>query len=335
METPEDIRLSVPYIKDILHAYNIPIFEVMGFEADDVIGTMSKLAYNEGFTTYMMTPDKDYMQLVNEHTLVYKPARSGGSAEILDVNYVTSLYNITSPEQIIDILSLWGDASDNVPGVPGIGEKTAAGLISKYGSVENIYQHIDELKGKQKENLESFREQLMQNLNLIKIVRDVPLNIDFNKLVVNDIDKEKLLAIFQELEFKTLTNRIIGEVASPKPVTKESTQMSLFDEAPPVNPNAINLKTIEEVDHKYHLVEKAEERKNLIKMLEEQSEFCFDTETTGLDPLQAELVGMSFCCKKGEAYYVPVTDNQQEARKLVEEFKALFEDTRIRKRSEY
>lgn len=330
-ETPEDIKLSVPYIKEILKAYNIPVFEVMNYEADDVIGTLSKLAANNKFTTYMMTPDKDYMQLVDENTIMYKPARSGGSPEIIDTEYVTSLYHIQEPKQVIDILSLWGDSSDNVPGVPGIGEKTAASLISKYGSIPNIYEHIDELKGKQKENLQNSRDQLLNNLELIKIVRDIPLEVNFKHLTIKEIDKQKLLKIFQELEFKTLISRIIGQDMPTKIGPETGTQMSLFTDSAESESSADNLATIENTAHNYVLVNSEGKIKALINTLSKLDKFCFDTETTGLDPLIAELVGLSFSYKKGEAFYVPVSEKFDIAKKQIEHFKFLFENKEIKK----
>ncbi len=328
--TPEDIKLAVPYIKRLLDALNIPVLEVMGYEADDVIGTVSLQAEKAGFEVFMMTPDKDYAQLVSEHIKMFKPRSKGGGMDIMGIPEVQEKFAIESPDQVIDILALMGDASDNIPGCPGIGEKGAKDIIQKYKSVKGIYEHIDEFKGKRKENLIEFREQVELSYKLATIIRDVPIEFDEEALKVSEPDKDKLFPLLEELEFKSMMPRF----GAPAPVTNAAaTQGDLFGQ-PQVEEQpvfATTLKTIEDIEHTYYLVDNDQAYASLTAELSVQKEFCFDTETTGLDAVTAELVGISFSWKAHEAYYVPIPENQEEARKLAQRFKNVLEDEKILK----
>ncbi|MFO7656587.1 MAG: DNA polymerase I [Bacteroidales bacterium] len=330
LETPDDIRLSVPYIKEIIRGYNIPILEAEGYEADDVIGTVARRAANDGFEVYMMTPDKDFLQLVTDHVYLYKPRRSGGEADILGVEEVKKEWGIEHPLQFIDILALWGDSSDNVPGAPGIGEKTARALINKYKSIEGLYEHIAELKGKQQENLLAFRAQIETARKLVTIVQDVPVEINYSDIELTRPDISKLKELFTELEFRTFINRLTTlPMGQQAPV-----QRSLFDESDipvqtPTGNNGFN--TIHDTNHEYVLIDTPEKRKNLIGVLQNQPAFCFDTETTGLDALNVEIVGLSFSFRAHEAFYVPFHADQVEATRVLSEFAGLFSNEKIKK----
>ena len=331
---PEDIALAIPYIIELIEAFNIPVLMVDRYEADDVIGTLAKKAEKNGFEVFMMTPDKDFGQLVSENILMYKPARKGNKPEILGVDEICLKYKIQEPEQLIDILGLWGDASDNIPGVPGVGEKTASKLIAEFGSVENLLLNTEKLKGKLKENVENFSDQAIMSKQLATIILDVPIELDIDALLYGNPDKEALVELFAELEFRAFAQRIF------KPATEESTEEisseersdngDLFSSAGVEVPQE-NLLDINEADHNYILVENRNSRLKLIQKLTEAGSFCFDTETTGLNANDTELVGMSFSIKKGEAWFVPVPENYQEALELLSEFKALFENDRIGK----
>lgn len=329
-ETPEVIRNSVPIIKDIIRAYNIPIIEVPRFEADDVIGTLAKLAEKEGFDTYMMTPDKDYGQLVSPHIFMYRP-KFGGDFEILGPDEIKAKYGIDSPEQVIDILGLMGDSSDNIPGCPGVGEKTAVKLIADFGGIENLLAHTDQLKGALKTKIESNREQIEFSRFLATIRTDVPLTFDEVALRREPVNGEKLRPIFEELEFRTLTDRVLGNktaAATPKPAP----QRSLFDQAPAEQETAqeqpveSKLADIHTTPHTYHLTDTPEKMWDLAALLACAPAFAFDTETTGIDPMNVELVGLSFALKEHEAYYVPVPDDQKKARETVRIFKSTLEN---------
>jgi DNA polymerase-1 len=342
-EMPEDIRSMIHPIKQIVEAFNVPILEVPGFEADDVVGTVAKVAEKHGFTTYMMTPDKDYAQLVSENIFMFKPGRGGNPPEILGVKEVCEKFEVERPEQVIDILGLWGDASDNIPGIPGIGEKTAKTLIAKYGSVENLIDHAHELKGKQQENVINFAEQGRISKMLATIICDVDVEFNEAELEMCDVDAEKVLQVFTELEFRTLAKRVIGEeivvsaptnqAASKEP--KDSSQLDLFGVQSMIEPQEVtptaHYKTIVTERPSYHLISTAEERKELLEILLKHSQVCFDTETTDIDALHADLVGFSFSYKAREAFYVPVPDDFESAKKIVEEFKPLFSDPSIEK----
>ncbi|MDT8393018.1 MAG: DNA polymerase I [Bacteroidales bacterium] len=330
---PEDIALSLPYIVQLIEAFNIPILKVDGYEADDVIGTLAKKAEKENFEVFMMTPDKDFGQLVSENIHMYKPARMGNKAEVLGVAEICDKYKIKHPEQLIDILGLWGDTSDNIPGVPGIGEKTASKLISEYESIENLLKNTAELKGKLKENLENHAEQALKSKELATIILDVPISFNADDLVHGEPDKQKLAELFADLEFRRLSERIFGEAddePEEEPAQKEEKAGDLFSSAGMELPQ-MKFKTLEDVDHQYHLVHKEKDIHKLLERLKDTESFCFDTETTGLNANEAELVGMSFALEKGEAWYVPVPENYNDALGLVSQFKPLFENESIGK----
>lgn len=329
-EMPEDLRKSIPYIRKLIEAFRIPIIEMEGFEADDVIGTLARKASDEGFTTYMMTPDKDYAQLVTDSILMYKPGKSGNDNEVWGIEEVKQNFGIDSPLQVIDILGLMGDSADNIPGCPGIGPKNAQKLISDFGSIDGIYQNLDQLKGKQKENLETYEEQVRLSRHLATIVLDVPIEFEETALRMDEPDSVALKALFEDLEFRQLTDRLkLNEnTAGPTP---KATQGSLFTFDEPVNQSTIAKKTetINTTPHQYYLVENEMQRASLRAELSVQTEFCFDTETTGLDPHAAELVCLSFAFRKHEAYCVLLPNDREKTMKILEEFRAVFEDDRI------
>ncbi len=334
-EQPEDIRIAIPYIEEIVKALRIPIIMVEGFEADDVIGTIAKQAEKQGFTVYMVTPDKDFAQLVTENILLYKPSRQGNGVDILGVNEVLEKWKIQKVEQVIDVLALQGDAVDNIPGIPGIGAKTAAKLLAEYDSLEGLLANSDKLKGKQKEKVEANAEQGIMSKKLATIDQNVPIEFDASTYEMEPFDREKLEELFSELEFRTLAKQILG---NPNENDSGGTQGNLFEQlepnqitrkAPPAH--SVADKNIHNSDHQYHLVNDAAKRKVLIELLAAQKVFCFDTETTGLDANQAELVGISFAIKPQEAYYVPIPEDQKEAGSIVDEFKTVFEDPAIQK----
>lgn len=327
--TPEDIKLSIPIIKEIIKGFNIPVIEVAGFEADDTIGTLAKLAEKEGFTTYMMTPDKDYGQLVSDHIFMLKPARGGNDMEVITKEMICEKYKIKDPVQFIDILGLMGDASDNIPGAPGIGEKTAMKLISEYDSIENLYEHIEDITGKQKEKLAENKEQVYLSKVLATIKLDVPVTIEPEKLILEDPDEKKLTKLFEELEFKKIAKRLFQKDITPTPTTSVM-QGSLFGDVE-IERVSSDFKNISTVEHDYRLVDSAEKRKELIQLLSEQKEFCFDTETTGLDSHTSEIVGLSFSHKNHFAYYIPFPQNKDGAREILNEFKSILENESIRK----
>ncbi|MBN2636189.1 MAG: DNA polymerase I [Prolixibacteraceae bacterium] len=332
-EMPEDLRKSIPYIRNIIEAFNIPIIEKAGFEADDVIGTLAKKAEKEGYTTYMMTPDKDYAQLVTDKILMYKPGKSGGDAEVWGLKEVQERFGINTTEQVIDILGLMGDSADNIPGCPGIGPKTAEKLIAQFGSIDGIYENIEQLKGKQKENLIEFEKQVRLSKMLATIILDVPIEFDTKKLTREDYNKEALAALFKELEFKTLAERL--QLNETTPQVETSFQGTLFDmgtTATTTSPEGIkSINTIESVPHQYYLVETEMQRASLRAELSVQNEFCFDTETTGLDTQSAELVCMSFAFREHEAFCVTLPANRTEAQKVLDEFSDIFADENITK----
>lgn len=332
-EMPEDLRKSVPYIRKIIEGFNIPIIEKAGFEADDVIGTLAKEAERQGFITYMMTPDKDYAQLVTENIFMFKPGKSGDDAEVWGIPQIQENFGISKTEQIIDILGLMGDSADNIPGCPGVGPKTAEKLIADYGSIDGVYQNIGQLKGKLQENLIQFKEQVYLSRELATIILDVPIEFNTKNLTRDPLNKEALTALFEELEFKSLIQRL-GLKDAPAPVApaERSFQGTLFDmgtvETAPV---AKNRDTIESVPHQYYLVETALQRASLRAELSVQNEFCFDSETTGLDTHSAEIVCLSFAFRPHEAYCVTVPANRAEAQKVIDEFREIFADENITK----
>ena len=327
-EMPEDLRKSVPYIRGIIRAFNIPILEMEGYEADDIIGTLAKRAEQQGFQTYMMTPDKDYAQLVSDNIFIYKPGKSGDDAEVWDIEKVKENFGIDKPEQVIDILGLMGDTADNIPGCPGIGPKNAQKLIAEYGSIEGLYEHIDEIKGKQKENLVNFEEQVRLSKKLAVIMKEIPIEFRPEKLIMEKPDNAALKNLFDELEFRTLKQRL--KLEEPAETVEQG---SLFSQQPVEAEPAASQKydSIETVPHQYYLIENAMQRASLRAELSVQDEFCFDTETTGLDTLTAGLVCISFAFRKSEAYCVLLPREREECEKVVAEFREVFADERILK----
>ena len=323
-ETPEVIRQSVPIIKDIIEAYNIPILEVPRFEADDVIGTISKQAEKEGFDVFMMTPDKDYGQLVSDHIFMYRP-KFGGDYEIMGVKEVLNKYSLTSVDQVIDLLGLMGDSSDNIPGCPGVGEKTAQKLLEEYGSIEKLLENTDKLKGSLQKRVTENVEQIRFSKFLATIKTDVPIQFDAMKCVREKPNEARLTEIYTELEFRTFINKLTAEEKKPAPakVAKGPVQGSLFDIFAPEEPSVPKYSTLADlksIAHTYHLVDNEEKRENLGHFLLSQEFFAFDTETDGIDPLTAGLVGMSFAVKENEAWYVPVPADAKEAAKVIAHF---------------
>ena len=337
-ETPEVIRQSVPIIKDIIEAYNIPILEVPRFEADDVIGTVSKQAEKEGFEVYMMTPDKDYGQLVSEHIFMYRP-KFGGDYEVMGVKEVLNKYSLTSVDQVIDLLGLMGDSSDNIPGCPGVGEKTAQKLLEEYGSIENLLENTDKLKGALQKRVTENAEQIRFSKFLATIKTDVPIQFDAAKCVREKPNETRLTEIYTELEFRTFINKMTGEekksaLAPQKVVAKGPVQGNLFDlfatEEPSV-PKYSTLANLKTTLHVYKTVDTEEEMAKLGRFLADQDFFAFDTETDGIDPLTAGLVGMSFAVKENEAWYVPVPADKEEATKVVAHFSPALQNRKSQK----
>ncbi|MFI5172455.1 MAG: DNA polymerase I [Chitinophagales bacterium] len=335
-EAPEDIKFAIPYIKEIVNAFNIPLIEKPGYEADDIIGTLAKKAKAAGYCVYMVTMDKDYGQLMEEDIFMYRPSFTGTGFDTLTVDDILKKWEITDPCQVIDILGLMGDAVDNIPGVPGIGEKTAKKLIQEYGSVEGLYENTDKLKGKLQENVITYKEQALLSKHLATITLDVPVDFEEDKLIIDNPDREKLAAIFQELEFRKLGKDILGEDYSVN-AEKKTEQLDLFgntvgnssatSNAPQeIRETVVAGRNISNVDHNYILVDSPEKRKDLIKQLGKVKIFCFDSETTGIDANIAELVGLAFSWKINEGYYVQLPADQNEVRKIVNEFKPILED---------
>lgn len=336
-ETPEAIRLSVPIIKDIIKTYRIPILEVAGYEADDVIGTLATEAGNQGITTYMMTPDKDYGQLVTDHVFMYRPKYGDKEFEVMGVEQVKAKFDIQSPAQVIDMLGLMGDSSDNIPGCPGVGEKTAQKLIAEFGSIENLLEHTDQLKGALKTKVETNREMIIFSKFLATIKVDVPIRLDMNSLVREQADEDTLRKIFEELEFRTLMERIFKKESSPaSPIAgtlfnqeNGPVQGNLFEEFTPDHTNEekkSNLESLNSLSYDYQLIDTEEKRNEIIKKLLTSEILALDTETTGTDPMDAELVGMSFSITENQAFYVPIPAEREEAIKIVREFEPVFKN---------
>ena len=332
-EMPEDLRMAIPYVKQLIDAFNIPSIMLNGYEADDLIGTLAKKAEKKGFTTYMMTPDKDFAQLVSQNIFMYRPGRGGNPAQKWGVNEVCERFEVDDPIKVIDILGLWGDSVDNIPGIPGIGEKTSKKLIKQYGSVENLIANAHELKGKQQENVINFAEQGLLSKKLATIILDAPVELDEQDLKVEAPDEEKILSLFSELEFRALSKRVLGENAKIEiPAPTAGTQMDLFNShSEENNETGKELKSIENVNVNYTLIVTEEERLKLISILKDSKTICFDTETTGINAHQAELVGLCFSVKKGEGFYVPISEEQETARKELLEFLPVFHDESIEK----
>ncbi len=350
--TPEDISLAIPWIKRVTEAMNLPVVIVNHYEADDVIGTLAKQAAREGFQVYMVTPDKDYGQLVEENILLYKPGRQGNEVEIMGVKEVCERWGIQRVEQVIDMLGLMGDAVENIPGLPGIGEKTAAKLLETYDSIENLLANADQLKGKQQEIVKTHHEKATLSKWLATIDVAVPIQFDDKAYEIEPFNREALIEIFQELEFRSLADAILrhplagATVSAPAPTAKKRAaasgggqQGSLFDEAPAEAGSATaqvdlmprNLATIGTTPHTYYLADTPELRRALIEQLAQAGSFCYDSETTALDATQAELVGFSFAIREFEAWYVPVPADRAAAQAVVEEFRPLFESETLEK----
>ena len=330
-ETPEDIKLSVPLIKQVLEAMHIPILQVDGFEADDIIGTIATRFGADGIDTFMLTPDKDYGQLIGPNVFMYRP-RHGGGYEILGEKEVGEKYGIPTPAQVIDLLALMGDSADNFPGCPGVGEKTAAKLINQFGSIDNMLQHTDEIKGKLREKVENAVEDIKMSKFLATIRTDVPMQLDLDELKVEQPDETKLRAIFEELEFKTLINKFLNKGES-KPKT-DNNQLDLFAENTTNEsdePKNAKFESIKTTQHEYKLIENEEELHQLCDFFITKEFVSIDTETTSTDAISAELVGLSFSVEEKKAFYVAVPANYEEALKIVQIFKPLYESDKIMK----
>ena len=330
-ETPEDIKLSVPIIKNILDAYHIPILQVDGFEADDVIGTLATKAGEKGVETYMLTPDKDYGQLVKDNVYMYRP-QHGGGYEKLGTKEIEEKYSITSPLQVIDLLALMGDSADNFPGCPGVGEKTAIKLINEFGNVENLIENSSKIKGKLREKVEGAIEDIKMSKFLATIRTDVPVALDMDNLKLVEANKEKLDEIFTELEFKSFANRVLKK-PQQKP-TNASLELDLFAENPTNGQDEqknANFESIKTVEHKYNLIDNEEDAKRLYDYLFTKQILSLDTETTSTHAVDAELVGLSFAVEEKEAFYVAIPSDREEALKFVNIFKPLYENPKIMK----
>jgi DNA polymerase-1 len=363
-ETPEDIIKSLPYIHELIEGFNIPVLFVDGYEADDVIGTLAKQAEKQGFTTYMMTSDKDFGQLVSDQTFIYKPGKFGSDVEILGVKEVCEKFGIRRPEQVIDLLGLWGDASDNIPGIPGVGEVTAKKLLAEFDSVENLIAKSDTISNeKLRQKVIEFKDQALMSKQLATIILDVPVEFDETRLIMEAPDEQRLKKLFDELEFRTFSQRVFTWLSTKdQPTTREeggkkkeeggkrkgeappdlfSGSAETFQQSPEESriPDSVSrvpdpnseMLDITTTPHTYLLADTPEKRASLVASLEKQASFCFDTETTGVNPNTAELVGMSFAWQPHEAYYVPLPDNYGEAVSIVSGFKAVLENEKIEK----
>lgn len=336
--TPEDIKASIPIIKEILQAYNIPILEIPGYEADDVIGTIAKKMATQKVNVYMMTPDKDYVQLVDDHIFIYKPRYGNNDFDILDKEKVLEKYSLSHPMQMIDMLALMGDTSDNIPGCPGIGPKTAQKLLKEFGSVENILNNTDKLKGAIKNKIEENKDRILFSKFLATIKTDVPIEVKIEDFKRKEIDEEALKRIFKELEFRSLLTRVLKN-ESQKKGTKKPVQGMLFEnettkfENNTTEPHSLseNTPSIHSTQHTYRMVKEEKKLIELCNKICSQKSVCFDTETTGVNPLLSELVGLSFAYKEGEAYYVPIDDDREKAQQKVDIFRPFFEDEKIEK----
>jgi DNA polymerase-1 len=348
-EIPEDLASSIPFVFRLCEGYNIPVITLDGYEADDIIGTLAKVAEKEGFETYMMTPDKDFGQLVSDNIFIYKPARAGGNAEVMGISEVCKRWDIERVDQVKDILGLMGDSVDNIPGIPGVGEKTAIQLVKQFGSVEKLLENTTELKGKLKEKVELNKDLAVQSKRLATILLDVPVTIKPDELKIVEPNKDSLRELFTELEFRRLADQLNVSLTTPpgtpantnKPVTLSATQTSLFEtdevghvqkitETTIVTTEPV-FKTIKDTKHEYHIINTFDEIAGLAALLSQQKSFCFDTETTGVDANTAELVGLSFSIKEHEGYYVPVPSSEEDALQIANLFKPVFEDESISK----
>ncbi len=335
-EMPEDLRKSIPVIIELIKGFNIEVLGLEGFEADDVIGTLAIKAEKAGFTTYMMTPDKDYGQLVDENTFIYKPARLGNGAEILGPAEICKKWEIRNVSELIDILGLMGDKVDNIPGIPGVGEKTAIQLIKDFGSIENLIENTAQLKGKLKEKVENNSQMAIQSKRLATIILDCPIELEEEKLAIKEVNKPVLSELFRELEFRRIAQIVTGEdiggseklPAPPKSSIPDlfsgNDEQALQESAEPEAPK--NFKTIDNTTHTYHLADSTEKIMDLLALLQKHSEYCFDSETTSLNTLDAEIVGLSFSVEAFTAWYVPVPENRLEAMQILEHFRPVFLD---------
>lgn len=362
-ETPEDIISSLPLIHELLHAFNIPVLYVDGYEADDVIGTLAKQAEAAGWTTYMMTSDKDFGQLVSPTTLIYKPGKFGGDVEIMGVKEVCEKFGVSNPSQVIDMLGLWGDASDNIPGIPGVGEVTARKLLAEFGTVENLVEHPEKVANeKLRAKVIEFKDQALMSKSLATIILDVPIAFEPEKLVLERPDEPRMKALFDELEFRALGERVfkwaesLGSGVARSEFAKTGSEVAKMRNSENAVPDLFSglapssdishqssvislpssdishpLSDISSTPHKYILADTPEARRSLISSLKESKSFCFDTETTGVDPNNSELVGMSFSVKAHEAYYIPLPENYHETEMIVQEFREVLEDPGIEK----
>ena len=297
-EMPEELAAAIPHVKDLCRAFHIPVLVLDGYEADDIIGTLVKRAEADGFESFMVTPDKDFAQLISTSTCMWKPGRKGSDHEVIDLPTMLSHWEIERPEQVIDILGLWGDAADNIPGIPGIGEKTAKKLIVEYGSIENLIANAAKLKGKQKENVEAFSDQARLSKELATIIIDVPINVTWDDLVLSPRDDEALKTLFNEFEFRSLTKRLFSSASDDLVVTEQISGPTIFE----------TFKTIRDVEHTYQLANTAALQSKLFTELAQQKSFCFDIETTGLDRFASKLLGIAFSWKAHEGWYLPITD---------------------------
>ncbi len=328
---PEDISIALPYIHRIVKGFRIPVAMVDDYEADDVIGTLAKQAEKEGFKVYLVTPDKDYAQLVSDNIFMFKPATKGGGYDVLGVPEVLEKWDVEKVEQVVDVLGLQGDSVDNIPGIPGIGAKTAVKLLKQFGSLEGLLDNVNKLKGKQKENVETYGDQGLLSKHLATIKLDVPITFDAKAYEIEPFDRDILSEVFKELEFRTLADQILG--------SSEGVQGDLFSKGEPAekrqsaakNEYSVADRNIETTPHNYYLVDTPGEIDKLVRLLEKQKTISFDTETTGIDANEAELVGLAFSIKAGEGYYVPVPEDQDEARSIAAKFKPILENPSIEK----
>lgn len=330
-ETPEDIRRSVPVIKDIIAAMNIPALQADGFEADDIIGTLAVKAGGQGVETYMLTPDKDYGQLVRDNVFIFRP-RHGGGYEKMGPKEVCAKYAIDSPQRVIDLLALMGDSADNFPGCPGVGEKTAAKLIAQFGDVDNMLENTADIKGKLREKVESAVDDIRMSKFLATIRTDVPIDLDLDSMRLGEPDEQKLREIFNELEFKTLADKILNKSKNNKKSVKQ--QLDLFAENPTDEPESsenASFETLQTTPHEYYLIENETDARKILDFFLTKEILSLDTETTSTNPIDAELVGLSFSVEEKKAFYVAVPDNREEAQKIVNIFKPLYENPEILK----
>jgi len=328
-ETPEGIKLAVPYIRRLAEAFRIPFLGIDGYEADDVIGTLAKQAEKEGFEVFMMTPDKDFGQLVSEHIFMYRPGRMGKPAETWGVEEVKKRFDIDRVEQVIDYLGMMGDASDNIPGIPGVGAKTASKLLKEYGSMEAMYEQAEQIKGKLGEKIRDHREQALLSKKLATIMLDAPLQFDAQQFLKDPVDEEKVMALFSELEFRTLLKRVTGESIQAPTRAAQGDLFATNGLNPGLPTTEGGYASLENTDHHYQLVSHPTERKLLMRNLMQQREVCLDLETTALNSMEAEAVGLALSYAPGKAYYVHLPEGQ--AKDILEEFRPLFESERILK----